>query len=340
MAIQHDLGAVLENVGILSPGLIRFGSEPPVPVIAAPVALPGFPAHPLPADPLVRTLQVVLYNRCYMQRLGETAPAPFQDLQMMNRLAAANRSQDRWDAGWRIYQLGANGQIHILKGERQRAAVAGEYIALSPPGVAPQVGTMVILRVVRDAPTLQPGFFFMFGETPSDVWDDYRLIRFYFHCRPEVVTELVSYLTIALNRFQIPYQMKALSDAATYIRTDSMVLYCAHRYFHIVARILQHLPQPAAEALKAPVPLFTKRIRAGVGLAEDPRTGESFGMHRCRLTAEGMVDAWNQGRTAPEDRWQAVAARFARNGFDLERPYLNPGSVDRFELAGMEEAAA
>ena len=47
-----------------------------------------------------------------------------------------------------------------------------------------------------------------------------------------------------------------------------MVLYCARRYFQIVARIIERLPVAAGRHLAATVPLFTKRLRAGVGLAE------------------------------------------------------------------------
>jgi hypothetical protein len=83
--------------------------------------------------------------------------------------------------------------------------------------------------------------------------------------------------------------------------------------------------------LRDSVPLFTKKLRNGVGLAEEPNTGESFGMHRCRLTAEGIVEAWYRGDQTIQGRMQAVNARFAFNNLKLEKPYLNPGSQDLFE---------
>jgi len=100
-----------------------------------------------------------------------------------------------------------------------------------------------------------------------------------------------------------------------------------------VARIVEALPAGALPQPEAPVPLFTRRLRAGIGVAEDPGNGESFGMHRCRLAADAIVAAWWQGRADPEARFEAVEARFRLYGLTLDRPYLAPGSVDFFDAA-------
>jgi hypothetical protein len=244
------------------------------------------------------------------------------------------------DSGWQIYQLLANGQIFVLKGDRQRSAMPGEYVAAEYSGALPQIGTTVALQIAREARNLQPGFYYMFGETASDIWDENFIIRFYFNCTSEHVAELITYLTQNLNAYLVPYRMKALTDPSQYTRTDSMVLYCARRYFAIVTRIIGQLPSALLDRLEDAVPLFTKRLRAGVGLAEDPGNGESFGMHRCRLTAEGIIDAWRQGRNDPQARLDAVDARFGRNGLQLDRPYLAAGSSDQFEIVAPETVAA
>ena len=56
----------------------------------------------------------------------------------------------------------------------------------------------------------------MFSEVPPDIWDEFFLIRFYFNCTAEGVPELVAYLTSTLNRYQVPYRMKALTDPSQY----------------------------------------------------------------------------------------------------------------------------
>ena len=120
-------------------------------------------------------------------------------------------------------------------------------------------------------------------------------------------------------------------------RPDGTVLYVARDWFQIVARILCTLPAPVAAGLRPRVPLFTWRLRPGVGVAEEPNTGESFGMHRCRLVAEGIFDAWQLGHQSVAARLRAVAARFAMNGFEIDAPYLNPGSRNLFPMPVLEK---
>jgi hypothetical protein len=330
--IEQDLTAVLGSVIILSPESFGLSGEPAIAVSAVP-APAGYPAHLLPAEPLVRALQNLLYARCYSHRLGDpVTDVPPPDPALVGRLSQANHSRERWDPGWVIYQFGANGQVYVMKGERQHLAQPGEYLAATP-GLPLQVGSQVTLWVTRESVNVQPGFYYMFGEVPPDTWDDYWLVRYYFHCRPADVAELVAHLTASLNRSQVPFRMKALSDSAHYTRTDAMVLYCARRYHRVVAWAIAELSKAAAAALRPAVPLFSKRLRPGVGFAEDPKTGESFGMSRCRLVAEGIVDAWRMSYQSVPARQQAVAARFSLNGLSLERPYLNAGSVDLFDLS-------
>jgi hypothetical protein len=330
---NSELAEVLEAVKILSPFAVQFGSEPAIQVAPATPA-PGYGNHPLPADALVRTLEMLLYDRCYAHRLGLSIGAPAQDPQCAARLSAANRSKERWDAGWSVYQLGLNGMVYIVKGERQRTALPGEFILTGAPGVAAQVGSVVSLLVPRESFVMQPGFYYMFSETPNDVWDDYNLLRYYFHCTPECVEAAVAYLTASLNRYQLPFRMKALSDASLYTRTDAMVLYVARRYFPLTTRIVQDMPEAISGAFRAPIPWFARPLQPGIGMAEDPGNGESFGMHRCRLVAEGIADAWRQGDQSSAAKIRAVEARFALNGMKADRPHLNAGSVDWFEAWG------
>jgi hypothetical protein len=108
-----------------------------------------------------------------------------------------------------------------------------------------------------------------------------------------------------------------------------LVLYVGGRYFPITARLVEIVR--TAVPLENSVPLFTKRLWPGIGVAADPGNGESFGTHRCRLTAEAIVQAWREGRQDVAARFASVAARFHATGLDPARPWLGPGSVDLFE---------
>jgi type III HopA1-like effector protein len=334
-SIVSEIAAVIEAVKIESWALFRIGEDMPLRVTVA-QTIPGTSpehAYAILAAPLVGGLQSALYARCYSHRLEEptvghvSAPDPW----LVDRLSQANASRERWDPGWQIYDVRPDGQVYVLKGDQQRSAIPGEYVADTMPGQPPSAGSVVTLKVTRESQQLQPGFYYMFGENPTDIWDDHYLVRFYFNCSAEGAPALIGYLTSTLNRYSVPFRMKALTDSSHYTRTDSMVLYCARRYFQIVGRIVKFLSVPERH-LGRSVPLFTKKLRAGVGFAEDPGNGESFGMHRCRIVAEGIVDAWMQGYRDLARRSRAVQERFAMYGLKLDQPYLRPGSVDLFEV--------
>ena len=111
-----------------------------------------------------------------------------------------------------------------------------------------------------------------------------------------------------------------------------MVLYVARRYARLVGRLLDDIPPEIDRLMDPATPLFSRPIRQGVGVAEEPNNGESFGMHRSRLVVEGIVDAWNRGLQSVDARLRAVEERFRLNGLDLRRPYLSAGSRDLEEL--------
>jgi HopA1 effector protein family len=342
---RDDLAVALGHFVIHSPTAFAFADEPPVDVRTVPMAA-GFggamPQAPMAAggggdDPLLGAIQVKLYDRCYARRSGSPAAASTQgpaadqaaDLDFARRLVAANAGREHWDGGWVIHQFGPNGQAFVRKGDRERVAMPGAFIFAGPPGQAPQIGTAVSLRAPHDTFDVQPGYYFAFGDTLDELADNLSLVRLYFHCGPEAAVSMVGELTGALNRFQTPFQLKTPTQPALYGRTDALVLYVGVRYFPIAARIVESLL--GRIPLQTTTPLFTKRLWPGVGAAVEPGSGESFGSHRCRLTAEGIVGAWRQaGAQDTPNRLAAVAARFAAAGLDLQRPWLGPAGVDPF----------
>jgi hypothetical protein len=335
---ETDLTAAVSSFNILTPGSFSFANEPAIDTVAAPNA-PGWagagvaaPNDSPPDERLTKAIQAMFYDRCYAHRLGAPASQPYdaaqEDTAFTRALAEANAGREHWDPGWTIYQFGANGQIFVRKGERERAAMPGAFISEALPGMAPQAGANVSLRAPSEAFGAQPGYYFAFGETLDELADQLSLVRFYFHCGAERAAPLLAALTAALNRFEVPFQAKAPTMPRLYDRTDAVVLYVGARYFSITAQIVALALERVV--LASAVPLFTKRLWPGVGVAVDPGTGESFGMHRCRLTAEGIVDAWRDGSQDVRARLSAVAARFAGAGLDLARPYLGPAWIDAF----------
>jgi HopA1 effector protein family len=343
--VEHDiptdlpgqLDAVLSAFTILSPVAFSFGGEPPLDVRMTPYALGWTGAAPPgsaePPDQLVKAIQATLYDRCYARRLSgpeaEPVRATATDPDFVRRLGEANASRERWDKGWVIHGLGPNGQVFVRKGDRERAAMPGAFISEAVMGMAPQIGASVSIRAPREALDAQPGYYFAFGETLDELADQLSLARLYFHCGADAAILLLNRLSRRLNEFQTPFQLKLPTAPALYQRDDAVVLYIGVRYFPIVAKIVAQARSEISFA--DPAPLFTKPLWRGIGAAVDPGNGESFGMHRCRLAAEGIVDAWRAGSEDLTARHAAVAARFTRAELDLGRPYLGPRGVDPFE---------
>jgi len=342
MNLNDELLPILREIEILSPAAFRFRGEM-IPVTPGYLpSVPGIPSHPLPEMPLIRDLQGVLYGRCYSHRLEDPPPAANSaqsDPMFVAKLSQSNRSRAGWDGGWTIYQLGQNGNVWLVKGDRQRSAVPGEFITSGAPGMAPQPGAIVNLTVPRESTAAQAGFYYIYAETLGDVWDDQSLVRFYFHSPSSAAPDLIEQLTLRLNHYQVPFRMKALNEPAMYGRTDAVVLYVARRYHSITVRIVRDLPRTLTDQMLPSTPLFTSKLQPGIGVAEDPNTGESFGMHRCRLTAEGIVDAWQRRDQSPEGRVRAIAARFTQNGCKLELPHVGSDSVDLPEVVREVEFA-
>jgi hypothetical protein len=336
--LNSELAAALGAFVIQSPVAFSFAGERPIDIRTLQLT-PGWGgAAPAPIEPvedgfLIRAIQATFYDRCYAHRLGGSgfpAQAVAADPELTRQLAKANATIEHWDKGWVIHQLGPNGQVFVRKGDRERAAMPGAFISEAVLGMTPQIGASVSVRAPRETLDVQPGYYFAFGETLDELADQMSLVRFYFHCGVEGAVLLIGELTSALNRFQVPFQLKTPAVATLYGRTDAAVLYIGARYFTITAGIVAQVRKTVP--LESNVPLFTKQLWPGVGFAVEPGSGESFGTHRCRLAAEGIIGAWREGSQDVRARLAAIAARFAAADLDLNRPWLGPGGVDFFIL--------
>ena len=87
-----------------------------------------------------------------------------------------------------------------------------------------------------------------------------------------------------------------------------------------------------ADDIDPGIPALTRRIAEGVAFAEDPGGGQSFGADRCRLVAEALVTAHEEGKTSVEARVGRVRERLRAAGTSLEAPYLGPDSPGDLDL--------
>lgn len=316
------LAAIVAAVQIQAPEQLAFRGQ----VLAV---QPGVPTSLYPtAHPLVTLLRDQIYQHAFIQPLGRsTISAAPADPAFAARLSRANSSRERWEAGWVALQLLPNGQVLAERHGVRRTLWPGEFLLRDGPGMALRPQSNLSGFQARESHGMQSGFYFAFGEAIADEQDEGHQLRWYWNVSAAGALLLLAQLTRRLNRFGLPFKFKCLNAAEHYIRQDAAVLYVHRRFFRLVRELLDDILHGLGdEHLGRETPLFTQAIRPGVAIAEDPRGGESFGMHRCRVVAEGLWNAWCDGQTSAEQRLQRIVSQFEGYGLSLARPHLNSGS--------------
>lgn len=269
-----------------------------------------------------------LYARHYAQLpTTEHREHPI-DWDVANSLIEAIDTHERWDAGWTCQTVNANGAVSITKDAEWRLADPGDY-RRDPAGRPLSPGSRIAVLVRPYDLDAQPGSIYMHGREVGDRAARLHLGRWYLNLGVDEAVLAVEYLTRRLNEFEVPFTLKCPTRRAFYERVDSMVLYGPLVAQSLICRILREAEQKAE--LAEPVPLFTQRLGQGIGFAEDPGGGESFGMHRCHLMGEALVEHLVEGT-----QWsKALCGRLEGAGIDPRQPWLSPGSTNRIrtELA-------
>jgi hypothetical protein len=289
----------------------------------------------------VSQLRDVLYSNCFCTKYphGPFAAGSENDTLVLD-LSAANTGQDRWVPGWEILSVAANGRVRARKNDWERDFWPGEFLSVEGPGVAPRAGMNVSAYFPKESAVMQPGFYFAFGNTEEEIYGYGEVVRFYWAIQDGGAAELTRYLTARLNRFQVPFRFKLPLQRYSYNRLDAAVLYVNKRFYQISALLVAEAHETVRRTLWPDNPLFTKTLAPGLGLAEDPDTGESFGMHRCRIFSEGVWSAHASGQHGSYERLTEVERRFQTYGISLERPYLNHGSADCYDFEFTRSAHA
>lgn len=344
------LNALFANVEFMSPMQFRLGGGPPINVSAvsrnAAAVQPQNNEYEGPTSLLRSALASVIYFVAYA-RIYEGGPFDLEayqqaltpDAAFSAGLTAQNPTATRWESGWKVFQLEQNGAAHVQKGDSAMLAQPGQYAFPGNYGRVPMVGEFVDILVSPESFTLQQGSYFAFGDTIASDYDFARLVRFYFNAPSQQAAWLLATIGAAFNRYFIPYRFKCAVDPAGFDRTDSVVVYLGRRFLSTALRLLVPLTDEFEARLRPGTPLFTAQLLNGVGAADDPGTGESFGQSRSRMLADGIVDAWEAGSSDLAGRRIAVEARFARAGISLQQPHLAQGLVDLYTWPAMEAVA-
>jgi hypothetical protein len=283
---------------------------------------------------LVGLLGSELYRSFYTQ--GRPVPVNLDaarpdrpDDGFVEELSRANNGTGGWEGGWRV-EKAARGILHVeSNGLRVRVRASDCRSSRDTP----TVGDAVSVRRPKELRAASPGFYTALGDRKLAIGYEGLEVRVYFNVAAAGGAPLVAACTRPLNEAEIPFLLKVVDHPMGFSRCDTAVLYLDGDGFKRVQGSLAVAASVFASHLRRDAPAFTRPLTPGVALGEHrPSLGASFGASRCRLVAEGIVDAHERGSTGLEDRLDAVARRFARRGFDFEAPYLVPPSANQNAL--------
>ena len=184
-------------------------------------------------------------------------------------------------------------------------------------------GDVVSVRFPKEYRNLYPGHYVVLGDADRA---DYRgAIRIYWHIRAEGARQLVQSVSREFNRSAVPFRLKVLSAPGGYRRADAGILYIAPSHLGEARTLIRDVYFEVRGQMRPDVSTFVLPLAPGLGLAEDPPDGSSFGIHRSTLIAALLFDAL--GHAEP---LATVAVALKSAGYPLDRMYLNPGSVELY----------
>ena len=248
------------------------------------------------------------------------------DVGFYKRLHESNFGEGYFDSGWSVIKEETDGSLAVTKGGLRLHIQRNKH--LQPTEVESVVGDSVAIQMPKNL--VQNGFYVAVSNVASESHEN--LVRVYFNFSPEGAVMVMGSLTRRLNAIPIFFHFKVLYNPDDYKRYDSGVLYFEKGNYEVVQQVLEAVYAENQSHFQPEVPLFTMQLAPGLGLAEEPDqkfgVQESFGMNRCQIVANGLLEAWYQGDESIEGRMQAIIKQFFSLGIDLQRPYVNANSED------------
>ncbi len=281
-------------------------------------------------DYLLYRLQAQLYNDFYC-RGGATPSAEPQGQAHDDRfspfveaLSSANTGKGSREPGWVV--RAADHREIVVERDGLRVWVRRDEVFATNGAIVP--GAQVRVRLPKELLNLFPGFYMALGNEGLDVQATEPLIRFYWNVSSAGAPRLVRALTERLNSARLPFRLKVVNAPERFTRCDAAVLYVRKTDHAKLVRPVRTTYDELKSQMRSPIPVFTRPIASGLGFAEDPGGGDSFGTHRCRILADGIIRAYEAGCDSVVEQLRIVESQFREAGISLDKPFLNAGSAD------------
>jgi len=279
-------------------------------------------------------LQSQLYSDFYVRggaspQLWDQDGGAADPVSFVEALSAANTGNGCREDGWEVLTAAADEVTARRHGVtlwigRADCCVAADHVITA--------GARVSLRLPKELPHISPGYYMVLGDQSAASDKEDRLVRLYWNLTADGAAAFVGAATTLLNGAGVFFRLKVLNDQRSYARCDAGVIYLQRDDYVSAAGIISRIHADVARFLKPATPVFTKVLAPGCGLAEDTGRAESFGEHRCRLLAEGMVRAYERRVRSLDARLAIVEECYRQEGLELAQPYLASNSSDIYRF--------
>ncbi|AFZ59780.1 hypothetical protein H6G54_05545 [Anabaena cylindrica FACHB-243] len=254
------------------------------------------------------------------------------DWDFYEQLHENNHGHGHYDPNWEVLRLEPDGSMAVTKNGLTLYVEPECYLQSSKKSVKP--GELIAIWMPKNR--LQNGCYVAVSNLGQERQDtpktDVEVGRIYFNFTPSGAIALMDSLTQQLNTANIPFSFEVLYNPSAYGRYDAGILHFQRQDYPAIHKILQPVYKQHQCYFQPEIPLFTKFLAPGLSLAEEPSqkfaAQESFGMNRCQIVANALLEAWDKGKNAIEERMRIIDQHFAQHLIDVQRPYLNPSSED------------
>jgi HopA1 effector protein family len=216
----------------------------------------------------------------------------------------------------------------VLSAEADRVFVELDGVRVVIPrsevGQPVQPGSRLEVRLPSCRPALSPGYWVADGTRALAAAS--RIVRLYVHLTtPAAVVAAWAAVLAMLEERGVGFRAKVTSVPALLPRRDALVVYTAECDLAAVLALGRRIG--SVTPVGPEVSVFTERVGPGVAIAWEPSDrrpamrGLSFGEHRARATAEGLVR--HAGTSADDTAADAVRLALIAAGIDPARPAHN-----------------
>ena len=239
---------------------------------------------------------------------------------MLDHLRGAHDDTARYGDGWLVRAVGARGAARLERAGERLHLLPPDYVHLARPGLPARVGDVVQVTERRDQFDAETGWWFTTCRGGATL--DEPLLRLYWNCSAGVAPRLVATITRAAGAAGLRYSLKCPGRVDGFGRLDACVLYVGLREWEVARRALRPVHDGLRMCLRDGSPRLSLALGRGLGLAEDPLDGRSFGQSRSEAVAAGVLAALARGVTSEASVLALLVEHLAASGIDPAYPHL------------------